>query len=164
MLSKWTISLRCERDAHRSSSRKPTSRCLLWHVLIRICLHKDTLLTDYCTKLRPCITFFIVVSVIIFTFFETGTRTLIYYAQSFPVLNLVASEKFQDSPGCRFVSIHLCKKTSPQSDWSQVHWELKGPSGATIDLPFFSLDSVSSVQLLSQPLMLATHLSWWMFP
>lgn len=40
-----------------TSSRTPTSRCLSWHVLIRICLHKDTLLTDYCTKLRPCIIF-----------------------------------------------------------------------------------------------------------
>lgn len=36
-------------------------------------------------------------------YFELCTCTLIYYAQSCPVLNLVASDKFQDSPGYQFV-------------------------------------------------------------
>lgn len=94
-----------------------------WHMDVacldyRLLLHKDLDFSNhpcYCTKLHTYI--------LSFTF-----PTLIYYGQSCSVLNLVASDIFQDLPAdlCCFL----------KCDWSPAFWKLKGPSAATIHLWF----------------------------
>lgn len=69
-------------------------------------------------------------------YFELCTLTLIYYGQPCPVLNFVASDVFQDSPGYQFVSVQFYKNVFLVCDWSPVPWKLKEPSPAAIDVRF----------------------------
>lgn len=87
---------------HNNLSGGAATRCfnldvMSWHVLIKesslpVYIRMDFFEQSYWLlhKIAPL-------------YFELCTCTLIYYAQSCPVLNLVASGEFQDSPGYQFV-------------------------------------------------------------